>query len=93
VRDILLACATGHQLVRQTPPPAAVLAEFGADALQFELYCVVGNLANAGTVKSDLHFEILKRFRAAGIVIPVPQREVRLVGEGTKAPPTVPDPA
>ncbi len=92
VRDILLACATGHQLVRQTPPPAAVLAEFGADALQFELYCVVGNLANAGTVKSDLHFEILKRFRAAGIVIPVPQREVRLVGEGTKAPPTVPDP-
>jgi potassium-dependent mechanosensitive channel len=91
VRDILLACATGHALVRQTPAPAVLLAALGADALEFELYCVVTNLSNAGSVKSDLHFEILRRFREAGIVIPFPQREVRLVGEPAKAPPTVPD--
>ena len=33
-------------------------------------------------VKSDLYFAILKRLRAAGIRIPAPQREVRVVGEG-----------
>ena len=29
-------------------------------------------------VKSDLHFDILRRFRAAGIEIPYPQREIRI---------------
>ena len=32
--------------------------------------------------RSDLHFAILRRFRAAGIVIPYPQREVRIRKDG-----------
>jgi potassium-dependent mechanosensitive channel len=87
VRDILLACARAHPLVLQTPEPAVLLAAFGDDALQFEMYCGIANLTRSGSVKSDLHFEILKRFRAAGIVIPFPQREIRLLGE-TAAPET-----
>jgi small-conductance mechanosensitive channel len=86
VREILLACARQHPLVLQTPEPAVLLAAFGNDALQFEVYCGIANLTRAGVVRSDLHFEILKRFRAAGIVIPFPQREVRLVGDGGGAP-------
>jgi potassium efflux system protein len=95
VRDILMACAAAHPLVIQTPGPAVQLVGFGDDALQFEVYCVCADLANWGAVRSDLHFEILRRFRAAGIVIPFPQREVRLVGEvpaGT-APPAKPQEA
>jgi small-conductance mechanosensitive channel len=87
VREILLACVRAHPLVLQTPEPAVLLAAFGDDALQFEVYCGIANLTRAGVVKSDLHFEILKRFRAAGIVIPFPQREVRLVGDGGAAQP------
>jgi small-conductance mechanosensitive channel len=95
VRDVLLACARAHPLVLQTPEPAVLLAAFGDDALQFEMYCGIANLTKSGNVKSDLHFEILKRFRAAGIAIPFPQREVRLVGgEATALPdPARPEPA
>jgi potassium efflux system protein len=85
VREILLACARAHPMILQAPEPAALLTAFGDDALQFELYCGIANLTRAGVVKSDLHFEILKRFRAAGIAIPFPQREVRLVGDGGPA--------
>jgi potassium efflux system protein len=85
VRDILLACARAHPMVLATPEPAALLAAFGDDALQFELYCGIANLTRAGPVRSDIHFEILKRFRAAGIAIPFPQREVRLIGESPGA--------
>ena len=38
---------------------------------------------DAGLVtRSDLHFAILRRLRAAGIVIPYPQREVRVLKDG-----------
>jgi small-conductance mechanosensitive channel len=90
VRDLLIACAGEHPLVQRTPAPAVLLAEFGSDALQFELYCVVANLSQAGSVKSDIHFDILKRFREAGVVIPFPQREVRLLG--TDQPESAPAP-
>jgi potassium-dependent mechanosensitive channel len=82
VRDILLACASDHPLVLRTPPPRAYLVAFGDSALQFELRCVVAHVDNGMPVKSDIHFEILRRFRAAGIEIPYPRQEVRLPGNG-----------
>jgi potassium-dependent mechanosensitive channel len=80
VRDLLLDCAREHPQVLQTPPPRVFLLGFGDNALDFELRCIVANVENSLTVKSDLHFDVLARFRAAGIVIPCPQREVRLLG-------------
>ena len=77
VRDILIAIATEHPQIVQTPPPRAFLSTFGDSALEFELRCVVGNIENGLTVKSDLHFAILKRFREAGIAVPLWQREIR----------------
>jgi potassium efflux system protein len=56
--------------VLQTPPPRAFLVAFGDNALQFELRCVVGHVDNGLPVRSDLHFEILRRFRAAKIEMP-----------------------
>lgn len=79
VRDLLLACAGDHAQVLQTPAPRVFLLGFGDSALEFELRCIVANVENALTVKSDLHFAVLARFRAAGIEIPYPQREVRLM--------------
>ena len=81
VRDILLGCARDHPLVLQTPPPRAFLVAID-NALQFELRCVVGHVDNGLPVKSDLHFEILRRFRAAKIEIPNPQYEVRILDGG-----------
>jgi potassium efflux system protein len=78
VRDILMEVANEHPQVLKTPPARAFLTAFGDSALDFELRCVVANVDNGLAVKSDLHYAILKRFRAAGIEIPYPQREVRL---------------
>ena len=85
VRDMLMACAQAHAQVLQTPPPRVFLLGFGDSTLDFELRCIVANVENALSVKSDLHFAVLSGFRAAGIVIPFPQREVRLLGDGTEA--------
>jgi potassium efflux system protein len=82
VREILLGCARDHPLVLQTPPPRAFLVAFGDNALQFELRCVVGHVDNGLPVRSDLHFEILRRFRAAKIEMPYPQHEVRIRADG-----------
>ncbi len=80
-RDILLAIAREHPQILQNPAPVALLAGFGDSAVNFELIAVVGNVGEAGQVKSDVHFAILKRFREANIVIPYPRREVVWTGE------------
>jgi potassium-dependent mechanosensitive channel len=81
VRDILLACAGEHPRILQTSAPRALLLAFGDSALEFELRAYVDNVEAALGTRSDLHLAILRRFRAAGIIIPCPQREVRLVTE------------
>jgi potassium-dependent mechanosensitive channel len=63
--------------VVQSPPPGAFLVSLGEKALEFELRCVVADVEKSLTVKSDLHYAILKRFREAAIEIPYPQREMR----------------
>jgi potassium-dependent mechanosensitive channel len=83
VRDILLECANEHPQIVDVPPPRAMLLNFGDSALEFELRCVVADFDRSLIVKSDLYFAILRRLRAAGIRIPSPQREVRLIGDGT----------
>ncbi len=82
VRDILTEAAADHPQVLRTPPPRVFLMAFGESALEFELRCVVANVDYALSVKSDLHFAILQQFRASGIEIPYPQREVRVRPEG-----------
>jgi potassium-dependent mechanosensitive channel len=82
VRDLLLECANEHPQVVDVPPPRALLLNFGDNALEFELRCVVADFDRSLIVKSDLYFAILKRLRAAGIRIPSPQREVRVVADG-----------
>jgi len=85
VRDLLLECAKEHPQVVEVPPPRALLLNLGDSALEFELRCVVQDFDRSLIVKSDLYFAILKRLRAAGIRIPAPQREVRVVGDGAAA--------
>jgi small-conductance mechanosensitive channel len=82
VREVLLDCAHTHPQVLETPLPRVFLLGFGDSALEFELRCIVANVENALIVKSDLHFDVLARFKTAGIAIPFPQREVRLLGGG-----------
>ncbi|WP_250152143.1 DUF3772 domain-containing protein [Ancylobacter radicis] len=70
VRDLLVGCACDHPQVLRSPPPRVYLIKFADSYLQFELRCVVANVDYALTVKSDLHFAILERMKAAKIGIP-----------------------
>ena len=66
VRDILMGIAKAHPQIVQTPPPAAYLLGFGSSALEFELRCIVLNVDSTLSVKSDLHFAIMKAFQGGG---------------------------
>jgi potassium-dependent mechanosensitive channel len=81
VREILLDIARTHPQVVQSPPPGVFLLAFGESALEFELQCVVADVEKALSVRSDLNYAILKRFREAGIDIPHPQRELQRPAE------------
>jgi potassium efflux system protein len=85
VRDLVLAVATNHPQVLQTPPPRVFLMAFGDIAIELELRCIVGNVNYGLNVKSDLQVEILHRFRAAGVRIPVLPHVEQLAGGGPAA--------
>jgi potassium efflux system protein len=80
VRDILMEIAKSHPQIVQSPAPGAFLLGFGESALEFELRCVVADVEKGLAVRSDLHYAIIRKFRAAGIEIPYPQRELRWRG-------------
>lgn len=69
VRKILIACAKAHDLVIRIPAPQAIFSAMSETGLKFELLCYVGDVETALRVKSDLYFEIFRRFKEAGIGI------------------------
>jgi potassium efflux system protein len=82
VRDILTEIARTHPQIVASPAPSAFLTGFGDSALEFELRAVVADVEKGLSVRSDLHYAILERFREAAIEIPYPQRELRWREQG-----------
>lgn len=80
VREILLDIVKSHPHVMQSPAPTVFLTSFGESAINFELGWVVRNIGDGAGIKSDICFSILNRFRAEGIVMPYPQRQIHIQG-------------
>ncbi|MBV6657263.1 MAG: mechanosensitive ion channel family protein, partial [Devosiaceae bacterium] len=78
VREILLEVANAHPMTLSFPEPAAFFIEFGASSLDFMLFAYLADVGNGYGVKSDLRFEIFKRFREEGIEIPFAQSDVTI---------------
>jgi small-conductance mechanosensitive channel len=78
VMQTLRECALAHPQVLQSPEPQVLLRHFGDSALDFELYVWVADLDTRAHVVSDLHQDIARRFRQAGIEIPFPQRDLHV---------------
>lgn len=77
VQAILCAAAASCERVLRDPAPAAYLANFGADGLDFTLALWItdpdkGQLG----LRSEINLNILRGLRAAGIEIPYPQRVI-----------------
>lgn len=70
VRRVLLAAAAGHRDVLQEPAAEVEFVEVGLGALRFQLQVwSTEHLTTAGTLKSDLNFEVWRQLSAAGATI------------------------
>ncbi|MFN3350082.1 MAG: DUF3772 domain-containing protein [Pseudorhodoplanes sp.] len=78
VREILLGIVREHPHIMQNPGPSVFLTGFGESAINFEVGWVVRNLGDGASIKNDVCFAILERFRAEGIVMPYPQRGIHI---------------
>ncbi|HEY9445963.1 MAG TPA: mechanosensitive ion channel family protein, partial [Burkholderiales bacterium] len=71
--------ARGHRRVLAEPAPRVAVKELADSGINLELGVWIDDPEDGiGNVRSDLYFELLRRFRAAGVEIPYPQREVRM---------------
>jgi small-conductance mechanosensitive channel len=77
VLDILLDVAGTHPEVLRTPKPCAVFQGFGESALNFLLMFWAEQNTHF-RLRSEICIQITSVLRAAGIEVPVPQREIRM---------------
>jgi potassium efflux system protein len=78
VHDTLLTVAKSVPAVLAVPAPAVFFRDFADSSLSFELVIWLADPAPEPRVTSDLRFGIDAAFRAAGIEIPFPQRDLHL---------------
>lgn len=82
VLQLLETLAQHEPRVLSEPPPKAFLVEFQDSGIALELGVWINDPDNGSLgLRSNLNRAILAAFRAEGIEIPFPQREIRLVGE------------
>jgi len=75
---IMLEAAREHPRVLKEPAPWVNFHDFGDSALILELRCVIDSADYRVRVLSELRHAIDRGFRAAGMEIPFPQRDVHL---------------
>ena len=88
---LMESIAAEQPRVLKDPAPLAFLTGFAESGVALELGFWIAD-PDQGTlgVKSEIGLELLRRFRAEGIEIPFPRREVRILSspEGDKLPPS-----
>jgi potassium efflux system protein len=78
VMETLKEAAMASPKVMRLPEPQVLFVNFGESSLDFQLRVWISNIDDRFSVKSQLHQEIDRRFRQAGIVIAFPQRDLHL---------------
>ncbi|KVV43494.1 mechanosensitive ion channel protein [Burkholderia ubonensis] len=73
VRDLLLDAYREHPSILEKPAPSVTFSQLTPDGITLSVTGYVGSPRIAGSTKSDLLFEILKRLRAAQISLSSPR--------------------
>ncbi|RJP88150.1 MAG: mechanosensitive ion channel family protein [Desulfobacteraceae bacterium] len=79
VIEMITAVASAHPRVLRYPPPQTFLTEFGDSSINYELRVWTDDALNWYIIRSELAVAIYDAIHASGMVIPFPQREVRLL--------------
>lgn len=82
VKKVLLEIAEANQLTLRYPAPAVIFSGFGASSLDFELRVFLRDINEMLTVRSEINFEIVRRFSEEGFEIPFNQNDVTLTNIG-----------
>jgi len=75
---MLLGIANSHAKVLRDPAPCAVFQGFGDSALMIELQVYAKEMPHRVDLRHELNRLIYEAFRAEGIEIPFPQRDVHV---------------
>ncbi|MFA8437236.1 MAG: mechanosensitive ion channel family protein [Marinifilaceae bacterium] len=78
VCEVLLKCAFANTEIANYPKPFVRLNEFGESSLDFQLFFWVMESFYVENLKSDLRMAINREFKAHGIQIPFPQRDIHM---------------
>jgi small-conductance mechanosensitive channel len=89
---LLETVARAHPQVLPEPPPRAFFMGYGESAIHFTLFAWPDHFHHWLQVKSDLTTSVYEAVSAAGMSMPSPQREVRVLREteGSQASATLP---
>ena len=79
---LMLEAAEENENVLADPKPVATFEGFGDSSLTLLLRSYLGSMDHRLGTITELHQAINDKFDKAGIAIPFPQREVRLLGDG-----------
>jgi small-conductance mechanosensitive channel len=86
--EVMLGCAFSSPRVLQEPPPTVRLTEFGDSGIELQLRIWISDPENGfAPVRSDINVAIWRAFKAAGITIPYPQRDIHVKSMPDNFPP------
>ena len=77
-RELLLRAAHDHPRIMEDPAPLATFEGFEDNAYKFVLRCFLPTMDTRLDTINELHMNIEKSFREAGITISLPRRDVQL---------------
>jgi small-conductance mechanosensitive channel len=78
VTKLLLESVIEHSKVLDFPKPMVRFESFGDSSLDFSVYFYSMSFLTIEDVKSDIRLNIDRKFRAHGVSIPFPQRDVNI---------------
>jgi small-conductance mechanosensitive channel len=78
VTRILLECAQNQEKISSSPKPFVRFNDFGDSSLDFQLFFWSTETFRVEFIKSEIRYKIDAAFRAEGVHIPFPQRDVHI---------------